>query len=165
MCTQEAPRAPPPHQGEAALYAKYTSSHLESYLEDNTRVAFCPSTPWCGHAIEVDGDPYVEPECACGVTFCFRCKKDPHSPCTCKMWELWEEKVNGDSETRNWLQANTKPCPKCSKPVEKNGGCNLVVCKCGQVRAARARAWPPRAAAGSRCVLLPRDQGSTAFSC
>jgi hypothetical protein len=51
-----------------------------------------------------------------------------------QMWQMWDEKISGDSETRNWLAANTKPCPKCSKPVEKNGGCNLVVCKCGQVR-------------------------------
>ena len=26
------------------------------------------------------------------------------------------------------LQAHSKPCPKCSVPVEKDGGCNLVVC-------------------------------------
>lgn len=119
-------------QGDPALLNKYKQSHLESYMEDNQRVAFCPSTPWCGRAIEVDSDPYVEPECSCGVTFCFRCRKEPHSPCTCKMWDLWEEKVTGDSETRNWMAINTKPCPKCTKPVEKNGGCNLVVCTCGQ---------------------------------
>jgi ariadne-1 len=83
---------------------------------------------------QVDSDPYVEPECPCGVSFCFKCSKAPHSPCTCAMWAMWDEKINGDSETRNWLAANTKPCPKCSKPVEKNGGCNLVMCKCGQVR-------------------------------
>ncbi len=46
---------------------------------------------------------------------------------------MWEEKTQGDSETRNWIMANTKPCPKCQKPVEKNGGCNHVTCKCGQV--------------------------------
>jgi hypothetical protein len=28
-----------------------------------------------------------------------------------------------------YLQANTKPCPKCSVPVEKDGGCNLVMCR------------------------------------
>ncbi len=54
--------------------------------------------------------------------------------CTAR-WDEWDEKIHGDSETRNWFMANTKPCPKCSKPVEKNGGCNLVMCKCGQVRA------------------------------
>ncbi len=58
-----------------------------------------------------------------------------HAVCpTGKMWELWDEKVSGDSETKNWMAIHTKPCPKCSKPVEKNGGCNLVVCTCGQVR-------------------------------
>eukprot|EP00877_Chromochloris_zofingiensis_P002490 jgi/Chrzof1/12241/Cz06g26220.t1 len=117
---------------QAELLSKYQQSHLESYMEDNHRVAFCPSVPWCGHAVEVDSDPYVEPQCSCGVSFCFKCLKQPHSPCTCQMWTMWDEKVSGDSETRNWMTANTKPCPKCGKPVEKNGGCNLVLCKCGQ---------------------------------
>jgi hypothetical protein len=49
------------------------------------------------------------------------------------MWKQWHDKANDDSETRTWLDAHTKPCPRCSKPVEKAGGCNLVVCKCGQV--------------------------------
>jgi len=40
-------------QGDPALLNKYKQSHLESYMEDNQRVAFCPSTPWCGRAIEV----------------------------------------------------------------------------------------------------------------
>ncbi|KAI8463915.1 MAG: hypothetical protein J3K34DRAFT_474800 [Monoraphidium minutum] len=119
-------------QGQGDALAKYQHSHLLSYLEDDPRVAFCPSAPWCGHAVQVDSDIYVEPECPCGVTFCFKCCKEPHSPCTCKMWDMWYEKISGDSETRNWLQANTKPCPKCLKPVEKNGGCNHVVCQCGQ---------------------------------
>lgn len=48
------------------------------------------------------------------------------------MWKAWRQKCEDDSETKNWLSANTKPCPKCDKPVEKNGGCNLVVCSCGQ---------------------------------
>ena len=27
------------------------------------------------------------------------------------------------------VQAHVKPCPKCTVPVEKNGGCNLVMCR------------------------------------
>ncbi|EFJ52718.1 hypothetical protein VOLCADRAFT_102701 [Volvox carteri f. nagariensis] len=103
----------------AGALEKYTRSLALSYVEDNARVQFCPRVPWCGHAIQVDGDPFVEPECACGKVFCFK-------------WDEWDEKIHGDSETRNWFMANTKPCPKCQKPVEKNGGCNLVMCKCGQ---------------------------------
>ena len=30
------------------------------------------------------------------------------------------------------MTVHTKPCPKCHKLVEKNGGCNLVGCICGQ---------------------------------
>lgn len=48
-------------------------------------------------------------------------------------WHKWRQKCVDDSETHNWLSANSKPCPKCAKLVEKNGGCNLVYCMCGQV--------------------------------
>ncbi len=48
------------------------------------------------------------------------------------MLRLWKAKCADESETANWLSAHTKPCPKCAKAVEKNGGCNLVSCTCGQ---------------------------------
>lgn len=32
---------------------KYKQSLLESYMEDNAKVRFCPSVPWCGRAVEV----------------------------------------------------------------------------------------------------------------
>jgi len=44
----------------------------------------------------------------------------------------WMQRYRDGTETASWLTANTKPCPKCAKPVEKNGGCNLVVCRCSQ---------------------------------
>ena len=47
---------------------------------------------------------------------------------------MWEDKTTGESETKHWVAANTKPCPKCQSNVEKTSGCNLVTCRCGQVR-------------------------------
>ncbi|KAM3314741.1 hypothetical protein ACQJBY_033503 [Aegilops geniculata] len=105
---------------------------LESYIEDNDTVKWCPSTPHCGNAIRVKGDIHCEVECTCGRQFCFNCSSEAHSPCSCVMWELWIKKCRDESETVNWITVNTKPCPKCHKPVEKNGGCNLVACICGQ---------------------------------
>ncbi|XP_042392398.1 probable E3 ubiquitin-protein ligase ARI2 isoform X1 [Zingiber officinale] len=105
---------------------------LESYIEDNNKVKWCPSAPHCGNAIRVEGDIYCEVECTCGIQFCFSCLSEAHSPCSCMMWELWIKKCQDESETVNWITINTKPCPKCHKPVEKNGGCNLVACICGQ---------------------------------
>ena len=37
-----------------------------------------------------------------------------------------------DEETSRWVNANTRPCPSCSVPISKSGGCNHVRCvHCG----------------------------------
>ena len=63
-------------------------------------------------------------DCACGQTFCFGCG-DPtdHRPVVCKIAKLWRQKCADDSETSNWISANTKECTKCQSTIEKNGGC------------------------------------------
>ncbi|KAL2477196.1 putative E3 ubiquitin-protein ligase [Forsythia ovata] len=114
------------------LAEKFDRFLLESYIEDNKMVKWCPSIPHCGNAIRVENDEFCEVECSCGFQFCFSCLSETHSPCSCLMWELWTKKCRDESETVNWITVHTKPCPKCHKPVEKNGGCNLVSCICGQ---------------------------------
>jgi len=105
---------------------------LGSYLEDNASVKWCPSTPNCGHAIRVGTDERCcEVECPCGLSFCFNCMGHAHSPCPCTIWEKWNAS-RSEGENIKWILANTKSCPKCFKAIEKNGGCNLVRCKCGQ---------------------------------
>ena len=37
-----------------------------------------------------------------------------------------------DSATEHWKNSNTRPCPGCSSPIMKDGGCNHV--KCGKCR-------------------------------
>ncbi|KAI3448059.1 hypothetical protein Pfo_004724 [Paulownia fortunei] len=114
------------------LAEKFDRFLLESYIEDNKMVKWCPSIPHCGNAIRVENDEFCEVECSCGLQFCFSCISEAHSPCSCLMWKLWTKKCRDESETVNWITVHTKPCPKCHKPVEKNGGCNLVSCICGQ---------------------------------
>lgn len=116
-------------QHDPATLAKYEHCILQSYIDDNSHAQWCPSVPNCGRAIEALDDVYCEPVCDCGQHFCFKCGLEAHSPCTCKMWADWVAKERNDSETLHWLQAHTKPCPKCTVPVEKDGGCNLVVCR------------------------------------
>ncbi|CAN0899224.1 Probable E3 ubiquitin-protein ligase ARI1 [Linum grandiflorum] len=114
------------------LAEKFERFLLESYIEDNKMVKWCPSAPHCGNAIRIEEDEVCEVQCSCGLQFCFSCLSTAHSPCSCLMWELWTKKCRDESETVNWITVHTKPCPKCHKPVEKNGGCNLVSCVCGQ---------------------------------
>ncbi|KAI3933249.1 hypothetical protein MKW92_022101 [Papaver armeniacum] len=136
---------------------------LESYIEDNQRVKWCPSVPHCGNAIRVEDEKLCEVECTCGVQFCFSCSSEAHSPCSCLMWELWVKKCRDESETVNWITVNTKSCPKCYKSVEKNGGCNLVSCICGQSfcwlcggATGREHTWT--SIAGHSCGRFKEDQ-------
>ena len=117
---------------DCELLEKYNQGLIDGYVDDNARVRWCPSVPHCGTAVRVNSDPHCEITCTCGKEFCFVCGEEPHSPATCDMARAWKRRIQDGTETASWLNANTKPCPKCTKPVEKNGGCNLVVCHCGQ---------------------------------
>jgi hypothetical protein len=36
--------------------------------------------------------------------------------------------VVGDEQTSKWMQSHTRPCPSCSVPIVKSGGCNHMRC-------------------------------------
>lgn len=61
--------------------------------------------------------------------FCYTCQRENHLPCPCSIVDLWIQKCKDDSETANWIQANTQACPKCDSLIEKSGGCNHMTCK------------------------------------
>lgn len=68
---------------------------------------WCPS-PDCNNAIKVQ---YVEARpvtCKCMHTFCFQCGENWHDPVRCNLLKRWIKKCDDDSETSNWIAANTK---------------------------------------------------------
>jgi hypothetical protein len=81
--------------------------------------------------VEEQADLFLIPlvKCTDQHQFCFGCNEVTHSPCPCEIVEKWKKKCNDDSETLNWIQANTKDCPKCKVTIEKNGGCNHMTCR------------------------------------
>nr|BAJ96176.1 predicted protein [Hordeum vulgare subsp. vulgare] len=101
---------------------------LDSYLDNNASVKWCPSTPHCGRAIRIvdASERYCEVECPCGASFCFNCTAPAHSPCPCPMWDKWDAKFRGESENLKWIAVNTKSCPNCLRPIEK---ANLAIAK------------------------------------
>ena len=64
----------------------------------------------------------VDIQCKCGTSFCFGCNKQAHTPIKCDTLAVWDKKVaDGAGETGDgWIKLNTKPCPKCKAPIEKN---------------------------------------------
>ncbi|SCZ93170.1 BZ3500_MvSof-1268-A1-R1_Chr6-2g08505 [Microbotryum saponariae] len=114
--------------------ARYRSLLNRTYVDDNNQLRWCPA-PNCDYAIECNVTPRqlncVIPtvECACSHMSCFGCGEADHRPCVCPIVKRWLKKCADDSETSNWIQANTKECTKCNSTIEKNGGCNHMTCK------------------------------------
>ena len=97
-------------------------------LQCNRLMRWC-SAPNCTNAVKVT---HVEPRpvtCRCGHKFCFGCSENWHDPVRCHLIKKWIKKCDDDSETSNWISANTKECPTCNATIEKDGGCNHMICK------------------------------------
>lgn len=107
---------------------KYQHLITNSFVEWNRLLRWCPR-PDCGHAIKVQYSDAKPVTCSCGYIFCFLCGEAWHDPVKCSWLSKWIKKCDDDSETSNWIAANTKECPKCNATIEKDGGCNHMVCK------------------------------------
>ncbi|KAH7404412.1 hypothetical protein KP509_15G024600 [Ceratopteris richardii] len=107
---------------------KYTRYVLRSYIEDNRKAKWCPA-PNCEFAVEftLGGGPF-DVVCKCGYSFCWNCREEAHRPVDCDTVAKWILKNCAESENMNWILANSKPCPKCKRPIEKNQGCMHMTC-------------------------------------
>ncbi|GAA5919530.1 hypothetical protein JCM6882_004763 [Rhodosporidiobolus microsporus] len=117
------------------ILSRYRTLLNRTYVDDSPSLTWCPA-PNCEYAVRCSVPsrsldvtiPTVV--CACGHVFCFGCGLDgDHRPCVCPITRRWMKKCKDDSETSNWISANTKECTKCHSTIEKNGGCNHMTCK------------------------------------
>ncbi|GBG72276.1 hypothetical protein CBR_g11204 [Chara braunii] len=107
---------------------KYHRYLLRSYVEDNRKVKWCPA-PGCEFAVElIPGSTVYDVTCKCGHQFCWNCLEEAHRPVDCDTVAKWILKNSAESENMNWILANSKPCPKCKRPIEKNQGCMHMSC-------------------------------------
>jgi ariadne-1 len=106
------------------LYRRFMS---ESYVNINRNIKWCPSAG-CSAAFKASGAVTHVTCTQCGVQFCFKCGLEPHGPMRCALLSVWMDKCSNESETANWILANTKKCPVCQTRIEKNSGCNHMTC-------------------------------------
>ncbi|KAG0306584.1 hypothetical protein BGZ98_002103 [Dissophora globulifera] len=113
---------------------RYRVLQDRAYVADNGSLRWCPA-PNCENAVECrhlhSSFSIIVPTvaCACGNNFCFGCGLGDHQPAPCGLVKMWQKKCADDSETANWISANTKECGKCQSTIEKNGGCNHMTCR------------------------------------
>ncbi len=115
----------------------FENYQLRHFVEFNKTCRWCPG-PGCervaaipsnSNGIYSDSDQVVAHCDSCFTDFCIKCGEEPHAPLTCSSLETWKEKCENESETANWILANTKACPKCRSRIEKNQGCNHMTCQ------------------------------------
>ena len=108
--------------GEALTRYDNAADLARSYVDDQPMLKWCPAAD-CTFAVRGKAG-LLSAQCACKHRFCFQCMHEDHQPASCDSLSKWLVKCRDDSETYNWLVANTKACPKCQTSIEKNGGCN-----------------------------------------
>jgi ariadne-1 len=114
--------------------SSYDELLTRTYVDDLENLKWCPS-PNCVFAVDCKvksrdlGRIVPTVNCDCGHQFCFGCTLNDHQPAPCNLVKKWLKKCEDDSETANWISANTKECPRCHSTIEKNGGCNHMTCR------------------------------------
>jgi ariadne-1 len=98
---------------------KYQHLITNSFVECNRNMRWCPGTN-CTNAIKATYCDVAMVTCTgCKTSFCFQCGQSWHEPIKCKWLKRWQKKCADDSETSNWIAANTKECPKCHATIGK----------------------------------------------
>lgn len=71
----------------------------------------------------------IDIDCPCSNDWCFTCMQKAHRPVNCELLAKWFDRIKGGSDDTNiWLKLNTKNCPKCTCPIQKNQGCMHMTC-------------------------------------
>lgn len=121
---------------EPSVNERYKELIRQSYVGAHPQLRFCPH-PACTETVSCSSAnksslatvvPTVR--CASSHAFCFGCGLDSdHRPIICKFVKTWLKNAREDAGTAQWIKANTRTCPKCENNIEKNGGCNRIVCR------------------------------------
>ncbi|ROL43291.1 E3 ubiquitin-protein ligase arih1 [Anabarilius grahami] len=107
----------------------------------NRLLKWCPA-PDCHHVVKVQYPDAKPVRCKCGRQFCFNCGENWHDPVKCK------------------------ECPKCHVTIEKDGGCNHMVCRNQNCKAEFCWVclgpWEPHGSAWYNCNRYNEDDAKAA---
>lgn len=117
-------------------FEKYQQRILDNFVFMHLKLQNCPA-PNCKVVIKLLDSITPSPViCLCGNEFCFHCDFEiSHYPLPCAMLKEFNTLMSHFGKTpasSQWIQNNTKPCPKCHRPILKHTGCDHMSCsQCG----------------------------------
>ena len=106
---------------------KLDKAIYKNFINRNEDFKQCPN-PHCHYYSKSNMHSAREIICKCGTTYCFKCSKESHRPCSCDMFEKWKKLNDNSKNDEKWIEANTKECPHCHQKIEKSKGCNYMLC-------------------------------------
>ena len=152
-----------------AQFDKYTEYALAAFVQGDRQLVQCTGAD-CDQVMHMNSLQAHDLECSkCKTVFCSSCGAEGHQPASCAQLRAWEKKNTDEGENITWIQANTKPCPKCHVNIEKNQGCNHMTCRkdtggCGESATATVTTvflW-----AQSACPThVPAQQHACMYNC
>lgn len=128
-CSAYVPKSFVQQEVRGAHLRHYKSFWNRSMVEESPTLKWCPG-PNCERAVccSATSTETLDIMCDCGHSFCWGCLEEAHRPVLCKTVHKWLVKNSAESENLTWILANSKPCPKCKRPIEKNQGCMHMTC-------------------------------------
>ncbi|RWS23955.1 uncharacterized protein B4U80_09709, partial [Leptotrombidium deliense] len=144
------------------LLEKYDKKLLENCLHTENDIIQCPKVECNKVVMLTDESPTLGFCETCNFVFCTNCREDYHGITPCDQFESDAQKkeltkcyMNADELVKSSLEKrytkkklqesvdqymnelcikeNCKPCPSCRVNIEKNGGCNQMLCtKCNR---------------------------------
>ena len=149
--------------------ARLMDSSIKSFIQKHNRnYKWCPYAD-CKCIIHLNDTSYLQEytrlHCSRFVTckfshiFCFGCGYGMHAPADCNVTMAWVKKARKESENLNWVLSHTKECPKCSVNIEKNGGCNHMVCSSCKYEFCWicSGEWGPHGRSFFQCTMYKND--------
>lgn len=118
------------------IYEKYQTRVLDEFIFNHLKFQNCPA-PNCHLVIHLTESLSLSSVvCTCGRDFCFHCDFEiSHYPLPCAVLKKWTQLLAHYGKapaSAQWIQNNSKPCPKCKRPIIKNEGCDHMHCvMCG----------------------------------
>ena len=109
---------------------KLDKAICKNYINKNIDIKQCPNEK-CHYYVKSRDHSSQEINCLCGTSYCFKCQKEPHRPCTCEIYDKFikiQRNTNVEEDNKRWIEANTKECPHCHQKIQRSQGCNYMLC-------------------------------------
>ncbi|RHZ56054.1 hypothetical protein Glove_406g42 [Diversispora epigaea] len=109
------------------VFERYDTLTLRKTLQNMPEFTWCKNARCGSGQIHFEGDDAPIMTCnACKSKSCYTHDVPWHEDKTCAEYD--EYRKGADAATIDYLQRETKSCPKCGIKIAKNGGCNHMTC-------------------------------------